>query len=233
MRKLTMAALAMGLSLQVSAQSEAAPETKERTVEHHIGVQANALIREIFNFSNNNNRPANPYFLTYSLNFRKTGWGFRTGVGYNYSSFNTSDGITTTANQVNDLHVRLGAEKAFKLTRKWTSGVGVDLVYNNEDRKTSNAISPGIGGGALDVSTKTVSTGGGPMAWLRYSINDRIVLGTETSFYFVTGNETQNLNVSTPFFTGSGGFPSVSSPSNTVSKAEFSLPVAFFILIKF
>lgn len=235
MKKMTMAALAMALSMHLSAQTETIAESKDRKIEHQIGVQANALIRQVLNFnSNTNTQPANPYFLTYSLNFKNTGWGFRTGFGYNYNSFNTSDGITSTTNNVNDLHVRIGAERAFKLTRKWSAGVGIDVVYNNEDRKTTNAVSPGIGGGALDVTTTETSTGGGPMAWLRYHLNERILLGTETSFYYVAGNQTQNLNVSSPFLTGGGGgFPSVSSPSNSVSKAEFALPVAFFILVKF
>ena len=234
MKKIIMAALATGLSLHLSAQTETVVQSKDRKIEHQIGVQANALIREVLNFNNNTNTtPANPYFLTYSMNFKSTGWGFRSGLGYNYNSFSTSDGITATTNDVNDLHLRIGAERAFRLTRKWSTGVGIDVVYNNENRKTSNVISPNIGGGVMDVKTTETTTGGGPMGWLRYHLNERILLGTETSFYMVTGNQTQTLNVAGQFLTGGGGFPSVTSPSNSVTKGEFALPVAFFILIKF
>lgn len=214
------------------AQTDDAATQKEKTMDHYIGVQVNGLIRQVFNFNNTtSNTVTNPYLITYSMNSKKSGWGLRLGAGYNFNSFSTSDGITSVDNKINDLQVRLGVEKLYKLSSKWSAGVGLDLVFNNNDDHTSNTVSPGVGGGTTDMETQITSYGGGPAAWLRYNITDRILIGTEASFYYVTGDETRTISVADPF--GGGPLPSTPGSSNTINQGTFNSPVAFFIHVKF
>ena len=214
------------------AQADAtAASAKEKKLDMYIGVQLNALIRQGFNFYNSTvNTNTNPYLLVYSLNSRKTGWGARLGIGYEHNSASTNDGITSTKNNIDDLRLRIGAEKLFQLARKWSAGAGLDLVYNNDDDHTISTVNGGLGsfGQTIDTKTTRSAMGGGPQGWLRYSISDRVLIGTEASFYYITGKETRSMTIT------SGGFPGGSQPdeSNNLSQGNFNSPIAFFIYVK-
>ncbi len=235
MRKIALAAILFsGCFNNVIAQTETIANSgaKEKSTEMYIGVQLNALIRQVFNFNNTSaNTNTNPYLLTYSINSRISGLGLRLGVGYNYNSSSTDDGITKTENNINDLQLRLGGEKVFKLSNRWVTGAGLDLVFNNNDDHTVNTVNSGITGGGQKTDTKTATTtyGGGPQGWLRYHITEKVLIGTEASFYFVTGNEKRTVKV-TNSFPG----PSNNDPvTNSISHGVFNSPIAFFIMVKF
>ncbi len=189
MKKITLSViLFMGCLTSSFAQTPDASQTnKGAGYDQFIGVQINGLIRQVFNF-NNSTAPTNvnPYLLTYNINSKKTGWGIRAGIGYNYTSTSNNDGITSTTTKLNDLQFRLGVEKAFKLSDKFTAGAGIDLLLNTNNDNTSNTVSSGD---TTTTTTKTVisSYGGGPVGWLRYNVTERILIGTEASFYYLTG----------------------------------------------
>src|SRR5437868_2049011 len=109
MKKLIVAVILLtGCYGAAFAQTEMTASKKDKKTDMYIGVQVNGLIRQIFNFNNSTtNTNTNPYLVTYSVNSRRTGWGFRFGAGYNYSAFTTDDGITKTDNNINDVQVRL------------------------------------------------------------------------------------------------------------------------------
>ena len=203
--------------------------------EHYAGVQMNELIKQVFNFNNSTtNTNTNPYLAIFSINLTNNGWGLRTGVGYTYADFSNDDGITKTDTKQNDLKLRLGIEKKYTLSNKWSTGIGFDLLYNINDDKTVATIR-----GTTTSTTETVSTisnfGGGGMAWLRYHITPKVLIGTESSFYFTTGNTKQDITISIED-PQSPGFPpqtSTSSIDKRSSAGSFSMPVAFFLIVKF
>src|SRR4051812_12184634 len=128
-RALLCIALFAGYVNTCMAQADVVTPTvkKEKKFDQVVGAQLNGLINEVFNFSNNNSTtPVNPYLLVYSLNSRKSGWGLRLGLGYNYTSSSSDDGITANSTKLNDLAVRLGVDKAFMLSDKWSAGIGID-----------------------------------------------------------------------------------------------------------
>ena len=123
------------------AQNDAAPLDNKQPlqVDQYVGVQLNGLIRQVFNFNNSTaSTTVSPYLLTYNINSRNSGWGLRIGVGYSYNSTATDDGITATTTRINDLQLRLGIEKAFKLSEKWSAGIGIDGVFNTNNDNTTN-----------------------------------------------------------------------------------------------
>src|ERR1043165_5313266 len=131
-----------GLFACTCAQT-AKEENHEKKIQHHVGVQINELVRQVFNFSNNTNTNNNPYLLVYSINSVKKGWGARIGAGYTYRSFTDNDGINRKETNINSIQLRLGGEKAFKLSDKWTTGIGIDGLYNldeNDTRSTTKAL---------------------------------------------------------------------------------------------
>lgn len=212
-------------------------QLKSKKLEHTVGVQMNELIRQVFNFNNSTaTNLNNPYLLYYSVTHAKTGLGIRAGIGYNYQDFTNDDGIVRSVTENNDLNARLGIEKAFKLSGKFSAGVGVDAVYANDWNKTASKVV------SFDTTITTIKTtvgqiGGGVMGWLRYNVSDNIQIGTETSFYYQTGDKKQNITVINIRQTGStGGGTTTTTESKVDSKQSngvFRVPVVFYLLINF
>ena len=233
MKPLIFAALLMAGGYTASyAQTDAKPAVKkEATVDQFFAVQINQLIRQVFNFSNSTTTGAvNPYLLSYSVNSKATGWGLRVGVGYNYASSSSNDGITSTDTKLNDLSFRMGADKIIQLSGKWSAGIGIDAVMNVNDDHTVNNVNSNFGGQSTDTKTTISSYGGGPMGWLRYHLTPRIMVGTEASFYYVTGSQKQTITIIDPF--GGGANPPTTT-SNKISQGTITEPVVIYLIVKF
>ena len=232
--------LLMGCYGNSFAQNESGtpepPGTKKnKDVEQFVGVQINGLIKQVLNFNNTNSTTAlNPYLLNYSISSKRTGWGLRLGLGYTYSSTYNNDGISETTTKINDLHCRLGIEKAFKLSDKWSAGVGLDLVSDMNNDNTKNTVSSGD---TVTTETKDIisNLGGGAMGWLRYHLTERILIGTEASYYFVSGTDKRTIDVTQTVNFGSGSSKSTTETSTkpTITTAGFSSPVVFYLIVKF
>lgn len=209
----------------------------EKTHNHYIGVQLNSLIRQVINFNNNTaTAVVNPYQLIYSVNSIKSGWGIRAGIGYNYNSSRVDDGITETETDINDIRARIGVEKRFQLSKKWSAGAGLDGIFSNNDDYTKATIH------SFDTTititkSKLPSKGGGVMGWLRYSISDKILIGTEASFYYITGTENREVIVTRRTATTVPPFTTeivttVTKSKPILSDGSFSSPVVFYIIVK-
>ena len=226
--------LSLGCIGHSFAQTEDPNSKQEKMFEHSIGVQLNPLIRQVLNFNNSTtatNANVSPYLVTYNINLKKTGWGLRIGGGYNYSSVKNDDGVTATNTKLNDVQLRVGIEKAFTLSPKWSAGAGLDFVYNSND-DNNVAVTTSFDTITTTTKTTTSSYGGGPMAWLRYNITEKILIGTETSFYYLTGKDKITVTTTITDFSGSSN-SSDSKTDNKVASGTFTLPVAFYVIVKF
>ena len=205
----------------------------EKLFDHSIGVQVNELIKQVFNFNNSTSTAnTNPYLLIYHINTCKNGWGLRVGGGYNYTSTTTDDGINKKTTNINDMQLRLGVEKAFKLHGKWTAGAGIDGLYNTNN---DNTIAVTTSFDTVTVNTKTVisSYGAGAMAWLRYSFTKNIIIGTETSFYYIKGTQKITIDVKDSNQFNPTTAPTTTTSDNKIANATISLPVVFYLIVKF
>lgn len=218
----------------VHSFAQAEPDIKPARYEHHVGVQMNELVRQVFNFNNSASTNNNPYLLMYSVNSVKTGWGLRLGVGYTYKSFTDDDGITRKESNLNDLRLRLGVEKAFRLSAKWSAGVGLDGILSTDDDKTTSVVRS-FDSVTTVTKTNIMSLGGGGMAWLRYHITPRVLVGTETSFYYSSGQQKQTVSITQRDFSQPNQVykTTVSTIDNTAAQGVFSVPVAFYLIVKF
>jgi len=232
MRKTLIAAVFLLTANATYAQTEEiTPQPKRFT--HHVGVQVNELFRQIFNF-NGNAVNSNPYLFTYSINSVRSGWGLRTGIGYNYQSQTDDDGITRRSANLNDLHARLGFEKLFTLSPKWSAGAGVDAVVNHNDHYSKSLVR-GFDSVTTVLSSKITSYGGGPMIWLRYHLTNKVLIGTESSIYYTSGQEKSDIAITRRQFNGGSQqlVTTVSKVDNERTKAKLSIPVAFFLIVRF
>ena len=238
-RNLLVLILSIGCMTKCFAQTDDADGSKkERATVQYIGAQMNPLIRQVLNFTNSTTGSVvSPYYFTYNINSRKTGWGLRAGVGYNFSSTSTNDGITAATTKINNLHARIGLEKEFVLSSKWSAGAGLDFIYVNNNNNTSSTIS------SFDTSTTTtkdvtIGYGGGPMAWLRYHLTEHLLIGTEASYYYTTSMDKSTIDVtksSVDPLTGQYIPPftteTVSKP--TLNNGNTTLPITIYLIVKF
>lgn len=230
-KKLLFIAMLAIAPLFTNAQDEI---THTRKLEHSVGVQVNELIRQVFNFNNTGNTNNNPYLLTYSLNLAKSGWGIRVGGGYTTRSFANDNGVNATNSNIDVIHARFGIEKKFQLAEKWSTGVGIDGVYDNDKNNTESVVR---GFDTTTTKTKSLITsyGGGVMGWLRYNVTPKIQVGTEASFYYRTGFQKEQVDItkrnnqiqSRPIVTTSAKI------DNDLKAGSFNVPVAFYLLIRF
>jgi hypothetical protein len=221
------------------AQDETVETPKTKRFEHQIGVQMNELVRQVFNFNSAPANTNNPFLVTYSLNLAKSGWGIRTGLGYSRSKNGNDDGLTKVDNDNNNLKARLGLEKAFRLSNKWTAGAGIDGLYGNDNITTTSVVR------AADTTTTKIKSslntmGAGPMAWLRYNITDRILIGTETSFYYRFGETKQTVTITrrefngnVPPFNGSQIVTKTSKVDKDIAEGNFRMPVVLYLSVRF
>ncbi len=213
------------------AQSDVlAPEKNEKKIDHYFGVQLNNLIRQIFSFNNSTAADnTNPFLFTYNINSHKSGWGLRAGLGATFNSSSTNDNVTKRTSDIKDIQFRLGIEKRFSLSEKWTTGVGLDAVIKNNNDNTT-AVTNNTYLYTVNTQSTITSTGGGAMAWMRYSVTDKILIGTETSFYYLLGKNKQTIISSDN--TPAGNYSETHSDDGA-NEGKISVPVVFYLTVKF
>src|SRR6187551_3878023 len=96
--------------LFISSIAFAQQDSSYRKANHYIGVQANQLIKQLFNLSNNNAVVNNPYLLVYSVNSVRNGWGANIGFGYTFNEVTDGDAFNTRETKVNNFFFRAGFE---------------------------------------------------------------------------------------------------------------------------
>jgi len=190
---------------------------------HYLGVQANQLARQLLNFGNASVID-NPYLIVYSVNSRRTGYGLNVGSGYTYTQSKDGDSFNSRETDVNNFFLRAGFEKKSSVGKNWIASWGFDLVMDSQKNDTKNTVN--FGGGSSSTAetiTKSNAFGVGPRLTLNYKIGDRIMIGTETTYYIKFGkNSTED--------TQSSG--SSTKTDQKFKKMQLVLPAVLLILIK-
>lgn len=202
---------------------------------HTIGVQVNELVRQVFNFNDVSARNTNPFLFIYHVNHNPTGWGVRLGVGPYFKTFQDDDGIVETESDVNIFDARVGIEKAFRLSPKWSAGAGADFVYHR-DLTITKTFTKTFDSTRTDLNSNITTIGYGAMGWLRYHITPNVLIGTETSFYYRSGDNKQQISITTK----QSGFPGPgttqtkkSEIDNGVKEGIFYVPTAIYLMVRF
>lgn len=205
---------------QEQPEEDFVSERAEKKSYHYIGLQANQLIRQILSFGGNSSPVTNPYLLTYSVNAKKNGLGLATGLGYSSIQTKTNDVFNNTISKVDDISFRIGMEKKSYLSKRWMVGFGGDILIENNKAETTTTPS---GSSSFSVTTKINRYGFGPRASLNYHFHDKILIGTETSFYLKWITQDQES-------TGQGA--PTNPPSTKLRSFAFTLPAVLFVTLK-
>ncbi len=205
-------------------------------ITHYTGLQVNQLLKQIVNFGNS---PSvnNPFLLKYSLRFNETQTQINAGFGYNYSQQTEKGGLKS---DLSNLDFRLGYGKAYPIGKKFELGIGIDGVLKAQNIQTVNVQSFNFGSGIDSTITTSKSVamgyGLGPQVTLTYAITDRILIGTEASYYFI--RSTQKLEVQSKNYSSTFGGPEIltvdtQKDENKGMDLNLQLPVALFLIITF
>lgn len=215
----------------ISAQKQNDSTESKKTL-HFVGLQANLLVRQVFNFGNANNPINSPYLLTYSIIDRKSKWGVDVGLGYTLNSTFENDGNTKKENNINDLYFRIGAQKLIPLNKRFVALANVHILYDMLNSKTKTESD--FGGQIQKITSNTSSTrfGLGPCLGLRYRVSNRVFIGTEASYYFKMGNSKSNVK-SEIYFQGQIQQSTESDSNNDLKQFVFNVPTALYLTVRF
>lgn len=229
LKKLLLAAAIMALSLP-HANAQLNPKPDDR-ISHYLGIQVNPLFKQIINFGNS---PAvdNPFLLKYGLRFNESQQEILFGVGYEYQQSSDRDGLKS---DFSDLSMRIGYSKKYRVGKRFEVGLGGDFVVNAMNRQTINVF---VAGDSTITTTKTMEIGYGlgPQLTLGYYITNRIRIGTEATYYLMSGTTSNNVQVKNYRQDFNGQIiETIITDDQETSSMNFNLqlPVALFLTIVF
>ncbi len=203
-------------------------------ISHHVGFQVNPLLKQIINFGNSPEID-NPFLVKYAIRFNQSRSEILMGLGYRYTQTSSENDLKS---DLSDLSFRVGYSKKYMLGSRFEAGLGLDLVLNAQNNQTINI--QAFNSGVLDstlTTTKSISSsyGLGPQFTIAYYISNRIKIGTEATFYFLTGVDKLSVkrqNFREDFSTGQ----LIETSSYEESEAKITdfnlqLPVALFLTV--
>lgn len=191
-----------------------------RTNHNYFSLQANQLLRQLFSFSNTNTNVGNPFVFNYAINNKQTGNGVAFGLGHVSSHVEDSDQGIDRETDNSTLNFRVGYDKKISIGKRWTAGWGVDFLLSRSKSFTRTDQF----GSVSKIDEKANGWGLGPRGVLLFQVNEKVHLGTETSWYFQ--KETIESEI-----TFSGGGDSTSDQDN--SSFALQVPVAIFLTLRF
>ncbi|MEI9917302.1 MAG: hypothetical protein WDO14_00700 [Bacteroidota bacterium] len=208
---------------QERPEENAIIQPSEKRMNQYVGIQINQLIRNILTFGGTSTPVTNPYLLTYSLNSKATGLGFSMGIGGSSVQTKTTDNFITTTSKVSDYALRGGIEGKKYISRRWMMSFSWDLL--TEGNK-SVVTSDNGGNGNQTITSKVNKFGTGPRGGLSFQFHEKMLVGTEASYYFKWSDQTTTIKPNN----GGGTNP---NNSQKLQQFQFSLPAVIFLVMKF
>lgn len=241
MKKAILLPALVAVSLTCFSQTDS---VTNRKAVHYLGVQANQLLRQLVNFGGSTTVISNPYLFVWSVNSRESGWGLNTGMGFNLNEFTDGDATNKRNSSINDLNFRVGFEKKSTIGKKWMTSWGFDVVHQNLSNTTTtttifNPNTP-TNNTVVDTKSSTTAWGFGPRFTLSFQISNKILLGTEATYYYRSGSNSIVATTTNTFTTTNQFGNQVTNTttnktdnSSDFKSFQFNLPVALFLMLKF
>lgn len=198
---------------------------------HTVGVQANQLIRQIFNFSNNNPTLNNPYLLTYSMYNMHSKWGIDVGLGYTYNNLFDNDGTTKRETYINELSARIGIQRQIPITRKFSTQLNFHVLCDMTNNKTTTYQDFNFQKTTIKSTSNVLRYGAGPAMAYRYRIHPRVFVGTEMNYYFKIGNNSTKVTTFNEFQGGGNSYTETKS-NNDLTTFFLNVPTAIFLQVR-
>jgi opacity protein-like surface antigen len=233
----TLASLALAcLCAAASAQTITPAQPKVR----YVGLQANQLLRQLFSFGNST-AVNNPYLLTFSVNRDSVGPGLNLGIGYTFDEVKTGDAVFERVTKLNTLAFRIGYDYKYALSRKFITSAGIDFLVRRSSSDSEVTSNDQFNKSKINSNNKDTGFGFGPRATLNYHLTDRLLIGTEATWYFTSSKNTSKVVskfTTTEFDPITGQQIKVNHTETTESdddlkKLEFNVPAVIYLILRF
>src|SRR5262245_49580027 len=116
--------------------SHAQVDQSSKILNHEVGFQANQLIHQFLNFSDDDVFVSNPYLLTYSVFGNKCKWGIQLGGGYFYNRMEDKYTAANHESKFNDFAYRAGIARYAGFGKRWYGTIGLDFAGRYIENKT-------------------------------------------------------------------------------------------------
>jgi hypothetical protein len=190
-------------------------EKSTATTNHYLGIVANQLLRQLFNFGGDDNSFNAPYLLQFAINSKQNGKGVNIGLTYDRNSFTDNSNNATRKTNTRTISFRIGYDRKNDWGKRWIGIYGFDLLLDGNKSKTDNTPT----GSGFTIESTSKGWGFGPRVGLLFRISDKILLGTDAAYYFHSSKDFQSIP---------------NQPQSTQKSTSFtlSLPVALFLTVK-
>jgi hypothetical protein len=237
MRKKTLASLVLAcLCAAASAQTITPGKAKGR----YLGLQANQLLRQLFSFGNTA-AVNNPYLLTYSVNRDSVGPGLNVGIGYSFDEITTGDAVFERVTKLNNLSFRIGYEYKHALSRKFITSAGVDFIADRSVNDSEVTTDDQFNKSKIVTNSKDSGFGFGPRVTLSYHLTDRLLIGTEATWYFRSSKNKRKVvsRITTREFDPITGqqinvtHTETTESDDDLKALEFNVPAVIYLILRF
>ena len=229
MKKVTIVVMLIGITMmsyaQETSKSNGLP-TKNTNI--YLGLQANQLIKELFNLSGSGTAANNPYLISLGINKASSGWGANIGIGITVNQFENDDDTDFRKTISNAFNFRVGLEKKWTIGNRLGASVGMDALFVKRKSETESEFSGNGFTSSTKTTTNSIGWGIGPRVALNFSITDRIILGTESTYYFRSTKSDNTFKQE-----DNNGFNEESESTFTSQSFNLNSPVVLFLIYKF
>ena len=200
-------------------------ETEEQKIIYNFaGIQANELLRELMSFGGTRPDIDNPYFVVYSFNSTQSSWtGMNIGLGI--QSFTTilddDNAAVERETKVRRFDFRVGYDKKYFVGRKFMASLGIDALFSlgKDETISDDEFSP-----LSEIRTSHSGIGLGPRLTFSYFVTDKILLMTESTYYWRRVVSKEEIDVQ----------GSSNDEQTAINRSfEFAPPVAIYLVFKF
>jgi len=198
------------------AVGQEADDNKPKKI-HEFGLNATLLLDVLLD-NGQADLSSFPYLFTYK-SINQYGQAFRLGFG---GTMNYIQEVGLDRKEYdNSVDLRLGFEKQWILSPKWTTSMGMDFLggYGNFGAETDFATT----------SNLTWNAGVGPVLGIHWTLGSKIGLSTETAFYYKHIVTTEKVKFEDL------GFPQNPDSETTtkLNSLNFVLPSSIFLFVRF
>ncbi|MBL7818631.1 MAG: hypothetical protein JNL70_26765 [Saprospiraceae bacterium] len=197
-------------------------EATNKNFTNELGLNVTNLLTDLL--GNNNRTDAGQYLLSYKKELKDNKY-LRLGATVNFSLSNQNTQFFSTELRNQNFQFRIGRETRQELSKRLQYYYGLDGIIGYKAEESVGVTSTS----QIKQTDKNFIVGGGPLLGFQFALYERLLIGTEGSFYVaynVSSTDFDQLSI--------GGGSSVIPPKKSTGiNAQTNLPKFLFLILKF
>lgn len=220
------------LSTMLCSVAVAQPSNDYIPYKNEFGIDATSFIRQFLKIDASG--LGVDYYPLYYITYRrltKVG-NIRAAVGGDFADRKINSSLSTDSNQYyfksHTLNFRVGWEFVTNISKRWQTFYGADVCFGIQ--KSRDDVRYWNGGYAHGIEASINNYALAPLLGFRYRLNDRVSIGTETSFSF-NWTEQKSRQYFTPVDASFPALSDIVSPKSVNRATRYQQPVSLFFMV--